>query len=145
MYRIVIDTNVIVSAHLTRLGFPRMAFKSVLRGNVELYVTEAILDEYETVLRKPKLKFSSSDIQAIISSIKKHAKLIKPQRLKDDGIKDLTDKKFLECAVAAEADFIVTGDKKAFEFKQYENIKLVNATQFLGELGLAHFSKFSND
>ena len=132
MHRVVLDTNVLVSAHLKERSFPRLAFKAIFRKYVQAYVTRPILDEYERVLSYPKFKFSLEQVQAILTAVRRHFKVIKPAEIEENLVRDPSDKKFLECALRARADFIITGDKKAFRFRSYEGIRVVSAREFLG-------------
>ena len=113
MIRVVFDTNVMVSAMLNASGTPAHALRLALRRHVQLYVSEAILDEYEAVLRRPKFRRSPSTITAMMKSIRAVAATVSPARTLSVSV-DEADNRFLECAEAAGAEYIVTGNAQHF-------------------------------
>jgi uncharacterized protein len=113
MIRVVIDTNVVVSAALKPEGVEAAIVAAALGGLLQWSVSNAILAEYEGVLRRPKFSFSRRSIDNRLIEIKRAAKLVNPLQV----IRELTDdpdNRFLECAESAQADFLITGNKRHF-------------------------------
>ncbi len=108
MIRVVFDTNVMVSAMLTS-GTPANVLRFALHRQVQLCVSEAILDEYEAVLRRPKFRRSPQTVTAMMKSIRAVAAKLNPARTLSVSA-DEADNRFLECAEPAGADYIVTGN-----------------------------------
>src|SRR5437588_7369165 len=123
--RVVLDTNVIVSAHLQGSGLPAFILDLALASKIELYVTPDILEEYEAVLRRPHFGIDSKKITQSIRIIKSKAIRVKPTRALSLS-PDPDDNKFLECAEVAAADYLVTGNRRHFPLK-HRNTKIVNA------------------
>jgi uncharacterized protein len=110
---VVLDTNVVVSAHLKEEGFERFVLDLSLTHKLQLFVSDEILEEYRNVLRRPRLKIDPEKVAASLHLIERASKRVQP-KLKVNEAKDPDDNKFLECAVEAEANYLVTGNKKHF-------------------------------
>ena len=127
--KVVLDTNVVVSAHLKPEGFERFVLDLALTSKLQLYVSVEILEEYEGVLRCPKFGIDPELIKESFDLIKSKAKKVKPrQRISESP--DPEDNKFLECADAARADYLVTDNKRHFP-ASLSNTKIVNARELI--------------
>src|SRR5580698_9330155 len=105
--RLVVDTNIVVSAALKPDGLQRTVLVLAITKPARLYVSDAILAEYREVLARPELKIRRGLRQQLLQLIKNHSqrvRLVRPLRV----AKDPDDDKFLECADAARADYLVT-------------------------------------
>jgi putative PIN family toxin of toxin-antitoxin system len=127
--RLVIDTNVVVSAALKPEGLQRTVVVLALAKPARWYVSDAILDEYATVLARPELKIRRSLHQQLLQLIRNQTRLVVPSRLPQITT-DLADNIFLECADAARADYVVTGNARHFP-KFWKNTKVINSREFL--------------
>lgn len=113
MIRIVLDTNVVVSAMLNSSGTAADVLRLALNKHVQLCVSEAILEEYDGVLRRPKFRRPARVVSALMKAIRATADKVEPnETLAVSG--DEADNRFLECAKAAGADYIVTGNQQHF-------------------------------
>ena len=116
----VIDTNVIISALLSR--HQDSATVKILdylydRTIVPVYNDE-ILNEYAVVLRRPKFKFSEVTINATLEAIKKGG--MRSDRIRtNENLPDPKDVVFYEVALANEDSFLVTGNTKHFPKKPF--------------------------
>jgi putative PIN family toxin of toxin-antitoxin system len=121
MQKIIIDTNVLVSA-LIQKAYPYLILKDcVLDNKVELCVSESIMNEYFEVLKRPKfLKYPEFVLKAeeLLADISGRATLYFPQIVLD-VIKDSDDNKFLELAHACHANFLITGNTNHFTLENY--------------------------
>ena len=129
MIRVVIDTNVVVSANLSDKGLSAAILDLAANKKIQMFVSEAILAEYEEVLHRPRLKLSLARINASMAVIRNTSELVAPIRsieISDDP----PDNRFLECADAANADYIVTGNTVDFP-TSFENTKIVTPKQFV--------------
>ncbi|MEI7904611.1 MAG: putative toxin-antitoxin system toxin component, PIN family [Candidatus Firestonebacteria bacterium] len=129
-YRVVLDTNVLVSAVVFPGGVPEDVWKTVQSGEVEFGVSEAILDELYRVLGS-KFHFNETALALQKYLILQNAKLIDPDIIIDSVVRDVNDKKILECAVEFKAHFIVTGDNHLLELKKFKGIMIVRPAVFL--------------
>jgi len=132
MQKIVVDTNVFVSA-LIQNSFPRMIVYDLLfEKKVVLCLSLPLLDEYIEVLCREKFcKYRDFFLRAesIISFVKKEALMYSP-KIKLDVISDKDDNKILELADESNADFIVTGNTNDFTLPQYKNTKILTPRDY---------------
>ena len=129
MIRVVLDTNVIVSAFLTERGLEAKVLRLVLTGRLALYVSEPMLAEYEGVLHREEFQADPGRVEYFLSQLREACVHVQPDRRLSVSA-DPADNRFLECAEAASADFLVTGNKRHFP-KQWKKTKVVNAREFL--------------
>jgi putative PIN family toxin of toxin-antitoxin system len=127
--RLVIDTNVVVSAALKPEGLQRTVLLLAMTRSVRWYVSEAIVAEYALVLARPELKIRRSSRQQLLQLIKNHARVVVPSRMAQIT-SDPDDNIFVECADAAHADYLVTGNQRHFP-KFWKNTKIISSTEFL--------------
>jgi putative PIN family toxin of toxin-antitoxin system len=133
MIRVVLDTNVLVSANLSEEGLEALVVSLALNQKIQLHVSEPILQEYERVLRYPRLKFEAKEVARFLARLRRNSVLVMPTR-KVSASPDEADNRFLECAEAARADFLVTGNKKHFP-KRWKTTEVVNSRELLGRIG----------
>ena len=127
--RLVIDTNVVVSAALKPDGLQRTVVLLAMTKPAHWYASEAILSEYALVLCRHELKIPRNLCQQLIQLIKNHARLINPSRL-NQTTSDPADNIFIECADAARADYLITGNRRHFP-KFWKNTKIISSSEFL--------------
>ena len=129
---VVLDTNIFVAALLNPLGAPAKTRKYWQQGQLDVLVSDPILDEYFAVLSQAP---DVSEIEAaiLLSELKTFA-----HHVEINGslqvCKDSDDDKFLETALEGRADFLVTKNLKHFPRKSYEDVRIVNVATFLKEL-----------
>jgi len=127
--RVVLDTNIVVSAHLKSEGYERHVLDLVLVGKLQLAVSAAILTEYEEVLRRPRFCLTTRQVSRSLRLIRAAARIVTPHRALNIA-RDSADNRFLECAEAAGATYLVTGNIKRFP-KQYKGAQVVTARRLL--------------
>jgi putative PIN family toxin of toxin-antitoxin system len=125
----VLDTNVVVSAHLKTEGFERYALNLVFAGKLQLAVSEAILSEYAGVLSRPKFAIAPKRVAASMRLIREAARIVRPHHTLMIA-HDPADNRFLECAEAARADYLVTGNKRHFPPK-WRQTSVINARELI--------------
>ena len=127
--KVVFDTNVYISAFITRGGKAEQAWRLALEGKVEVWTSVAILMEMAGKLRE-KFHWRDELIKAAIKHIANTAKVIKPS-IKINMLADEPDNRILECAQGAGAEIIVTGDKHLLDLVAFEGIKIIRIADFL--------------
>ena len=127
--RLVIDTNVVVSAALKPEGLQRTVVLLAMTKPALWYVSDAIVSEYAMVLARPELKIRRSLRQQLLQLIKNHTRVVSPSRLAQ-VTSDPADNMFVECADAARADYLVTGNQRHFP-KFWKNTKIISSREFL--------------
>jgi putative PIN family toxin of toxin-antitoxin system len=109
--RVVLDTNVLISALAFPGSKPDQVLQRIRQGEVALYLSAFILAELERILRD-KFRFTTRQTDERVAVIRRMATLVEPtERIALVVAKD-DDNRILECAVAARADYLVTGDKE---------------------------------
>jgi len=128
--KVVLDANIFISAFFWG-GNPRLVLERAIKKADELFVSKEILDEVETVLGRPKFHVDKNKIEYLLKSIEEiSTKTINSKRIVS-GSRDIKDNKYLECAAAANADYIVSGDRHLLELSEYNGIKIVTAKEYL--------------
>ena len=132
--RVVLDTNVIVSA----LNFPgneRLVLELALRGRFELCLSRFILEEVAGVLTR-KFDWDGEHAAQVLQAIENSATVIDPPRLPEMIEGGHADNRILECAVSANANYLITGDRRhLLPIGDYQGTRIVNAPRFLSTLG----------
>jgi len=133
MIRLVLDTNILVSANINEEGLEALVVSLGFNEKVQLCVSEPILTEYEQVLSYPRLKFAAKEIALFLARLRSISILAVPIHTVAAS-PDEPDNRFLECAEAAAAHFLVTGNKRHFP-KSWKTTQVVNARELLGMIG----------
>ncbi len=127
--RLVLDTNIIVSAALKPDGLQRTVLLLAMTRPARLYVSDSILAEYRAVLSRRELKIRKGLQHQYLRQIEHSARLISISR-RIRAASDPDDDIFLECADAARADYLVTGNSRHFpEF--WKQTKIVTSRQLV--------------
>jgi putative PIN family toxin of toxin-antitoxin system len=127
--RLVIDTNIIVSAALKPDGLQRTVLLLAITRPARLYVSAAILAEYREVLARPEFKIRKALRQQLLDLIRNRAHVVSPKRSLRVAV-DPDDDKFLECADAARGDYLVTGNVRHFP-KFWKKTKVITSREFI--------------
>jgi len=127
--RLVLDTNIVVSAALKPDGLQRTVFLLAITKPARLYISETILAEYQEVLARPKMNIRKGLQQQILQLIRNHSHPVKPLRALQ-VTSDPDDNKFLECSDAARADYLVTGNQRHFP-KFWKKTKVISSREFI--------------
>src|SRR6266849_532591 len=127
--RVVLDTNVVVSAHLNADGFERHVLDLALAGKLQMAASEVILTEYEGVLRRPRFGIKPRQVGRSMRLLRKAARIVRPHR-ELTVTRDPADNRFLEYAEASKADYLVTGNKRHFP-AEWRQTQVVNARELL--------------
>ena len=113
MIRVVLDTNVIVSAYLNENGQPFRILKLALAGAIDLYASEQILEEYKELLQRKSYPMDARRAALLLKKLRGASTLVRPA-IKLSETTDPDDNIFLECAQAAKAEYLVTGNLRHF-------------------------------
>ena len=127
--RLVLDTNIIVSAALKPDGLQRTVLLLAVTKPARLYVTEAIMAEYQELLMRPKMNIRKGLRQQLLQLVRNRAHRVTPTRRLQVTL-DPDDNVFLECADAARADYLVTGNQRHFP-KFWKKTKVITSREFI--------------
>ncbi|HEX2711187.1 MAG TPA: putative toxin-antitoxin system toxin component, PIN family [Candidatus Acidoferrales bacterium] len=127
--RLVVDTNIVVSVALEPDGLQRTALLLAITKPARLYVSPAILAEYRDVLSRPEFQIRKGPREQLLQLIEKRAHSVAPER-RLQITSDPGDNIFLECADAARADYLVTGNTRHFR-RFWKKTKVITSREFL--------------
>lgn len=128
--KIIFDTNILISAAL-KGGKPKSAISLVIASSRFVWIaSDVIIQEYKEVLNRPKLKLPTTTKQEWLEMIDLAVKLIDVS-ITVDFPRDRKDAKFLACAIASNADYLVTGDRDFEEILDLGVTQVVTVSQFL--------------
>ena len=128
--RLVIDTNVVISAAIKPAGLQRTVFLLAITKPARLYISSPILEEYSEVLARPELKIRKGLRQQLLQLIKNHSYTVAPRKHLE-VTDDPDDNIFVGCADIARADYLVTGNQKHFP-KFWKKTKIITPREFIG-------------
>jgi len=132
---IVLDTNVLVSGLLNPFGPPGRVLDQVLSNTVRVVFDDRVLDEYSSVLARPKFGFSPTDIQALIDHIRLNGQQVLAAPNSALNLPDPSDIPFAEVAISAPADALVTGNLGHFDPLEAQGVPVLSPSEFLESLG----------
>lgn len=128
--RVVFDTNVVASASFWR-GKPFDCLAAWAQGKCEAAVSPAVLAEYHETLEELCQRYTDRKPVDWADALAESALLVFPTDRATGATDDPDDEMILECALAAEANYIVSGDKKhLLALGDYRGIRIVSPTQF---------------
>jgi putative PIN family toxin of toxin-antitoxin system len=140
MQRVVLDTNVFVSGLLTREGAAAQALNAWREREFILLVSEGIIAEFQSTLSYDRIRdkygIITEDIHHLNELLRQDAILVPGEIILDGALPDdPKDEMFLSCALASDADAIVSGDKHLLGLGEYEVIPILTLRKFLDRLG----------
>lgn len=130
--RVVIDTNIIVSAYLG--GMLETVIIRWKAGKFTLVVTDEIADEYHDVLQRPKFQIERAELDDFFALLLDKGEFVTPSEAVNAVASDLSDNKFLEAAIAGQVDFIVSGDNHLLSLGTFREIPIITPRNFLNHL-----------
>ena len=136
--RVVLDSNIFISAFLFG-GVSAGVIGLALGGSFFVYTSIPILDEIRDVLRRPKFGLSSSQAFTLIEEIHSLCRIVSSEEPVFAVKEDPDDNKILECALAAKAEVIVSGDLHLLRLQQWRGVKILTPADFMREA--EHLSK----
>lgn len=129
--RIVIDTNVLISA-IFWTGQPKQILNRVRNGELTFLASESLLNELREVLIRGDKPFrlSGEEAERIVTEMRELAEIIETNT-QVDLCKHENDNRVLECAVDGGAECIITGDLDLLKLKSYKKVKIMMVRDFL--------------
>ncbi len=133
MLKVVLDTNTFISGFLWD-GNEAELIRLIELDKIQLFISDEIIEEIEKVLEKQKIRIILEkydiDKNIIINKIIELSTIINP-KIRIPICRDKDDNKFIECAFASKANYIVTGDSDLLVLKKYNQIEIITTTNIL--------------
>ena len=127
--RLVLDTNILVSAALKSESLQRTTLNLALTSPARLYVSPTILAEYRYVLSRPEFNIRKGARLQLLQLVRNRSHVVNPsQRL--DVCSDPDDNRFLEAADRAGADYLITGNQRHFP-TFWKKTKVITSREFI--------------
>lgn len=128
--RLVIDTNVLIPAAIKPAGLQRTVLLLAITKPARFYVSRPILEEYSEVLSRPQPRIRKGLRQQLLQLIRNHSYTVVTSR-RLEVASDPDDNIFLECADAARADYLITGNQRHFP-RFWKKTKIITSREFIG-------------
>lgn len=129
--RVVIDTNVLVSGLLSPRGVAAQIVHLVSSAELTVCRDERILGEYESVLGRPEFPFfRTSEVAALLEQIRRRGETV-PAKPLAISLRHASDRPFVEVAIAANVQYLVTGNRRHFPRKAPGGLRIVSPAEFL--------------
>ncbi len=129
--RVVLDTNVLISALLFKAELSRVV-RLWQEGKIVPVISKETFDELRAVLGYPKFSLSRAEIKSLIEhEILPFFEVVNVGKRVRGACRDPEDDKFISCAISANADCIVTGDKDLSDLKEYQSVRIIHASNFI--------------
>jgi len=135
MLKVVLDANIFVSALINPHGKPAQILNYVFENKIRLFTSPSIIEELERVLSYSRLMkrhgLEEEELKEFISELLSIMPLTEEEKIIKVIMEDLSDNKYLSCALNAKVDFIVSGDVHLLNLGQYEEIRITTPAQLL--------------
>lgn len=132
--RLTLDTNILVSGFGWK-GKPNEILAKVILGEIELFTSREQFEELSRVLDYPKFEFTEEQKERFKSVLSAIATFVETTKRLNVIKEDPPDNRILECAVAADEDFIMSGDEHLLSIKKFGRIEIRTASEFLKSYG----------
>jgi putative PIN family toxin of toxin-antitoxin system len=136
--RVVVDTNVLLSGLIRPRGAPGAIVRALREGRIVPVLSRPMLEEIAAVLSRPWLRqkygLDQAAVETVLRFLVTRGELVEP-RVEIRRCRDPRDDMFLEAAVSASAERLVTGDKDLLEMGSVEGVTIVTARQMADEVG----------
>ena len=137
--RVVLDANVYVSSLVNTQGNPKRIISAWQQGGFDILISSPILDEIGRVLWYPRIarrhQQDEGAIQRFLRLLQNEAILVAPTDLLSVVKEDESDNRYLECAVAGKAGYLISGDNHLLDIGDYRGIIILPPAAFVALLG----------
>jgi len=131
--KVVLDTNVLVSGLISAGGPPGEILRLLETGLIVPCLSEGILGEYVNVLARREFQFPAYKIASLLQRLRAAGEFVVAEPVPGD-FPDPKDVPFLEAAVAAHADFLVTGNLRHFPVRLRRGVAVISPREFIEAL-----------
>jgi putative PIN family toxin of toxin-antitoxin system len=132
--RVVVDTNVLISALHFSGGTLSGIWKPLAEGRYRLILSPAIIAELAEKLRG-KFGWDEGELQLTLRTLVRKADIVRPTEVTRAVPNDQDDDQIIACAVLGKADVIVSGDRHLLTLREHGGIQIVRPMDFLRMVG----------
>jgi putative PIN family toxin of toxin-antitoxin system len=139
-YRLVVDTNVIVSSVLTPGSKPDTLFQAVYDGHLQLILSHAMLNDTRRVFEYPNIRkaldrrvVTTEEVEDFLIKLAKISIIVAPKIIPDVISEDPSDNNILKAAIDGDSNFIASGDPHLTSLKEYMDIRILTPSEFIEE------------
>ncbi|HNR13823.1 MAG TPA: putative toxin-antitoxin system toxin component, PIN family [Thermodesulfobacteriota bacterium] len=132
-HRVVLDTNVLISALLFG-GKPQEVLELVIAHRISMFLCPAILEELRDVLCRPKFGFSAEACLQVIEELHSICEIVLPQQRITRISSDPADNRVIECAIEADAQYIITGDSHLLGIGKFRGTCILTPAEYLDQV-----------
>ena len=132
MQKLILDTNIIVSALISNSTPTKILYEIVLTQKVQTCLSEEIFAEYVEVMNREKfVKYTNFKTKAdiVLNKLREISRFYKTDR-KIDILTDTSDNKFLELAAVSSADYLITGNILDFHITEFEYTRILTPREY---------------
>ena len=123
------DTNILVSGFTSPEGRASQAMVNITLGHDDLFISQPIIEELLRVLEQ-KFNWSVAALASVDGWIARNCQIVSPAETLS-VLADEPDNRILECAVAANADVIVTGDRQMLALQSFRDVRILPLADYL--------------
>jgi uncharacterized protein len=134
--RVVLDTNILISAFVFPGGAPEMVYRAALEGRITLITSPALLAEFGRVLSE-KFGWEDRMVQEAVAQAPRIGEVVRPAATVNVIAEDPADDRVLEAAVTGDAATIVSGDRHLLRLGTWHGVRIEKAAPFLARLQIA--------
>ena len=131
--RVVLDTNILISAFIFPGGSPEAVYRLALEGSIDLATSPVPLAEFGRILAQ-KFGWDPATVGDAVAQVVRAGRVVRPSERVREVTADPDDDRVLEAAAEAMADVIVSGDRHLLELGTWRGIRILKATDFLAEI-----------
>ena len=132
--RIVLDTNVLISAFVFPGGAPEEVYRLVIKGQAELVTSRALLAEFGRILTS-KFGWQRDRVEEAVAQVVRIAEVVKPAEKLQVITADPSDNRVLEAALQGRVETVASGDRHLLQLKSWKGISFRSPSAFLTALG----------
>ena len=132
--RVVLDTNILISAFVFPGGAPEAVYRLAIERQVDLVTSPSLLSEFGGVLAE-KFGWQPAMAGAAVAQVTRIAIVVRPSRTIHVVADDPTDDRVLEAALEGSAEIIVSGNRHLLRLRRWEGVRIVGAADLLEEMG----------
>ena len=136
--KVVLDANVYVSSMVNMQGNPKRIISAWQQGTFDVMISSPILEEIGRVLRYPRIvkrhKQDETVIQRFLKLLENEATVVEPSEVLGVVIEDESDNRYVECAIAGKAQYIISGDNHLLNIADHRGIVILSPAAFVALL-----------